>query len=135
MNVKRFLIAVVLVFAAFQIMDIFVHGFLLMKSYEALAQVWRPNLMSLTWIMYGTGLVFAILFVYIFIKGYEGTGILEGVRFGIVAGLFVNVAGALNQYVIYPLPFVLVVQWLVYGTIECVIAGAIAAAAYREREA
>ncbi len=135
MNIKRFLIAVALVFVAFRLMDILVHGFLLMKSYEALASVWRPDLMSLTWIMYVTGLLYSILFVYVFVKGYEGKGILEGVRFGFIIGLFINVVGALNQYVIYPVPFVLAVQWLVYGTIECIIAGAIAAAAYREKEA
>ncbi len=135
MNIKRFLIAVALVFTAFQLMDILIHGILLMKSYEALASVWRPNLISLSWIMYVSGLIFSTLFVYIFIKGYEGTGILEGVRFGIAIGLFINLVGALNQYVIYPLPFMLAVQWFVYGTIECIIAGAIAAAAYREKGA
>lgn len=135
MNVKRFALAGVVVFVAFQIMDFIVHGVILMKSYEALASVWRPDMMKLMWIMYATGAAFSLLFVYIFTKGYEGRGLLEGVRYGLVIGLFMNAVGMFNQYVIYPLPFALVLQWFLYGMIEFVIAGVVVAAIYRPKQA
>jgi hypothetical protein len=88
-------------------------------------------MMSLMWIFYAAGLVTAFLFVYIFIKGYEDKGLLEGLRYGIIIGLFMNVIGMFGQYVMYPIPCSLSVQWFVFGMIEFAVAGIVAAAIYR----
>src|SRR4030067_2138742 len=114
MNVKRFIIASVVVYIVVQVLDFIIHGLILADTYKTLANVWRPDMMSLIWIFYVAGLVFAVLFVYIFIKGYEGKGILEGVRFGIIIGLFMNVIGMFGQYVMYPIPFSLTIQWFIF---------------------
>jgi hypothetical protein len=133
MNIKRYIIASIAVFAAFQVMDFVVHSVILMSSYAALASIWRPDMMSLMWIMWITGLAVSFLFVFIFCKGYENKGLMEGVRFGLIAGLFLcsNVWG---QYVIYPVPLVLAVKWFVFYMIESMIAGLITAAIYRPRQ-
>ena len=131
MNVKRFIIASVVVYIVVQVLDFIIHGLILADTYKTLANVWRPDMMSLIWIFYVAGLVFAVLFVYIFIKGYEGKGILEGVRYGAIMGLFMNVIGMFGQYVMYPIPFLLSLQWFIYGMIEFIIAGMVVAAIYR----
>ena len=131
MNVKRFIIASIVVYIVVQVLDFIIHGLILADTYKTLANVWRPDMMSLIWIFYVAGLVFAVLFVYIFIKGYEGKGILEGVRYGAIMGLFMNVIGMFGQYVMYPIPFLLSLQWFIYGMIEFIIAGMVVAAIYR----
>ncbi len=133
MNIKRYVIAGIAVFATFQICDMVIHGRLLMKDYEALASMWRPDMMSLMWIMWITCAVLSFLFTYVFIKGYESRGMLEGVRYGLIVGLMMNGVGAFNQYVLFPVPFVLAVKWFVFGMIEFILAGAVVAAIYRPK--
>jgi len=133
MNIKRYLIAVIVIFIAFQLMDMVIHGMLLMQTYESLPSLWRQDMMSMMWVMYLTGLAMSFLFVYIFTKGYENNGILEGLRFGLIIGLFMQIPAAFGQFVVYPIPFSLAIQWFIYGTIEFIIAGIITAAIYRPK--
>jgi hypothetical protein len=133
MNIKRMIIASILVFAAFQIMDYVIHGIILSPTYRVLASVWRPDMMSKMWIMTISSFVMSVLFVYIFIKGYENKGVMEGVRYGIIIGLFMNVIGMFSQYVMYPIPFGLSVKWFIYGTIEFIVCGVIAALVYKTK--
>jgi len=133
MNVKRFVVAVIVVFIVFQIFDFIIHGIILAPTYETMKSVWRPDMMSKMWIMYITSFILSLLFVYIFTKGYEARGIGEGIRYGLLIGFFMNVVGAFNQYVIYPIPFSLALQWLIYGMIEFIICGIIAALIYKPK--
>lgn len=96
MNIKRFIGAIIAVFVTIQITDPIIHGLLLGKSYAAVTGLWRPDMMSKMWVMFLNYLMFSILFVYIFSKGREGKGVIEGVRFGIIAGFFVYVFSILN---------------------------------------
>ncbi|MGD0021714.1 MAG: hypothetical protein ABSC54_05365 [Smithellaceae bacterium] len=131
MNVKRFVWGSIAVFIAFEIMDFIVHGVILKSAYEALAPLWRPDMMSLLWIFHVGSLILAFLFTYIFVKGYESKGILEGVRYGIIIGLFANIPYGFYEYAMYPLPLCLCLQWFIYGMIEFIIGGIIAAGIYK----
>ncbi len=132
MNVKRFIGASIAVFLAFQVLDFIIHGMILRPVYESLKDVWRPDMMSKMWIMYVGSFVLSFLFIYIFIKGHENKGIAEGIRYGIIIGLFASIPYGFYEYVMYPLPLSLCVQWFVYGMIEFIICGMIAAAIYKK---
>ncbi len=131
MNTKKFIIASILVFIVFEILDFIIHGLILKGAYESLASVWRPDMNSLMWIMYITAFIFSFLFVYIFTKGYEGKGIAEGIRYGLLIGLLMLIVGMFNQYAVYPLPFILVLEWFILGMIQFIIIGIVAAAIYK----
>jgi len=131
MNIKRFAFAVFAVFIALKMVEFIVHGMLFARAYSELMSLWGPDMMEKMWVMHITNLAFALFFVYIFIKGYEGKGVAEGIRYGIIIGLFMGLGGSANQYVVYPVPLSLVVQWIVYFIIECVIFGIITAAIYK----
>jgi len=131
MNIKRFIGASIAVFIAFQVFDFIIHGVILGSTYENLKDVWRPDMMSKMWIFYITSAILSFLFVYIFTKGYEGKGIGEGIRYGLLIGLLMNVVGMFNQYVVYPIPFSLALQWFIYGTIEFIACGIVAALIYK----
>ena len=71
------------------------------------------------------------MFVYIFIKGYEGKGVVEGVRYGFRIGILMNVMGMFNQYAVYPIPFTLAIQWFIFAMIEFIICGIIVSLIYK----
>ena len=131
MNTKKFIITSIAVFIVYEILELIVNNLILMGTYESLSHVWRADMMSLMWLIYVTALVFSFLFVYIFTKGYEGKGLMEGVRYGLLIGLLMNLTASLYQYVVYPLPFSLVVQWFIFGMIQFIIIGIVAAALYK----
>lgn len=131
MNTKKFLLASLAVFVTIQILDFVIHNLILGATYESLQAVWRPDMMDKMWIMYVTGVIFSLLFVFIFSKGYEGKGVMEGIRFGFWIGLFVHFVGSFNQFVVYPISYGLTWKWIIYGVIELMIAGAVAALIYR----
>ncbi len=131
MNTKRFIIASIVIFIAVEILDFVEHGLILRNAYGALMGIWRTDMNSVMWIMYVTALAFSFLFVFIFIKGYEGKGIAEGIRFGLLIGFLMIGVGIFNQYVVYPIPFNLAIQWFIYDMIRFVIYGIIASAIYK----
>ena len=135
MNIKRFLLACLGVYIAIQVTNPVVHGVFLGKEYEALSHVWRADMTSKMWVMFITDAVFALLFIYIYSKGREGRGIGEGIRFGIIVGLLMNGVGLLNQYVVYPVPFSLVIKWFILAMIQFVIYGLLACLIYKPKEA
>jgi hypothetical protein len=130
-SMKRIILASIAVFISMQAMDFIVHSMILMKTYESLAHVWRSDMMEKMWIMYVSSIIFSFLFTYIFTKGYENKGVPEGIRYGFLIGLFMNVVGMLNQYVVYPLPFSLVIKWFIYGLFEYIIFGIIVSLIYQ----
>ena len=138
MNVKRFWIAFVVVYILAQLTDILVHVVILGSTYESegIKEIFRnmDEMNAKMWIMYVTDLVWVFFFTYIFVKGYENKGLLEGLKYGVYIGLFIPFVFAYQSYVIYPVPYSLAFQWFLYGVIQCIIYGIVVAAIYRPKE-
>src|SRR5216683_2990035 len=105
MNVKRFIAASLAVYVVSLALGYLIHGVLLRATYDSLKSVWRPDMQSKMWIEWLDGFLVSFLFTYIFTKGYEGKGIMEGVRFGLIAGLFISIPMAYGTYMIIPIPY------------------------------
>jgi hypothetical protein len=132
MNVKGFVTAVIAVFAFIFIYEWVFHGVLLAGLYESTPQLWRtrevmPDFMI--WLTLGQ-IAVAIMFCFIFLKGYENKGVMEGVRYGALIGLLF-IGPNLIFYAVQPLPAVLVVYWCIGGLLELILAGAILASIYK----
>lgn len=135
MNVKRFIAASLAVYIVSQALGYLVHGVLLAPVYEATKSIWRPDMQSKMWIEWVYGLTTAVLFTYIFTKGYEGRGVMEGVRFGLLVGLLVSIPMAYGTYMSIPIPYYLALQWFLYGTGVMILMGVTAALVYRAEAA
>jgi hypothetical protein len=131
MNWKRFFWAALVVFVVTQAMGYVIDTFILKKAYDELKSLWRPDMMSKMWVSYVMGLLVAFLFTYIFIKGREGKGIQEGVRFGIIIWLFTIVPTSHNIWVTFPIPYALVLKSTLYGLLMSLIGGILAAVIYK----
>jgi len=135
MNWKKLLIAFIIIYVVGGLFSFIIHGVLLSETYMSMADVWRPDMERLMWIQWITALFFCFFFVFVFVKGYEGKGIMEGVRYGLVIWAFFTIPSVYGQYMVYPLTYGLILQWLIYDLIGLVIYGAIAAAVYKPLEA
>ncbi len=136
MNTKRWVITSLVVFVVSQILDYVIHGVILAGAYQATAMLWRPmeEMMSMMWMMWVSGLVFSFIFVFVFAKGYEGKGIWEGLRFGLLMGVFFGVPMSLGTYASMPITAGIAWGWFIYGVIEMALLGIIAALLYKPAE-
>ncbi|OGD19095.1 MAG: hypothetical protein A2Y69_08955 [Candidatus Aminicenantes bacterium RBG_13_59_9] len=131
MNWKRFLVASAVTYVVVQAMELVINNVLMKSANESLMSLWRPNMMSRMWIMYAVGGLVALLFPYIFVKGREGKGIAEGVRYGIIIWLFVSVPMSVSMWVLLPIPYIIILRWMLYGLLEMLVAGILVAVIYK----
>jgi hypothetical protein len=134
---KQLLIAFVAVYVVGQVLGYLIHQVWLAPTYASLASVWRPEaaLQSKMWIMFVTSAFFSFFFCYVFARGYEGKGLAEGVRYGLIIGLFFGVSNAYDQYVVYPIPYSLALKWFLSSLAYCIVVGIVAAAIYKPTKA
>jgi hypothetical protein len=125
---KRFWISFVAAFVVFEILGYLIDSVILKKTYESLREVWRPDMKL--YLFFITDAIFVFFFVFVFTKGYEGKGVVEGLRYGSYIGLMVFIPMAYNQYAVYPIPYSLAWKWWVFNTIKCILAGTVTAAVY-----
>lgn len=132
MNNKTFWIGFVAIFVVMQVIGYAVHEVMMADTYAALAAIFRPReeMNSMMWMMMLSGVVLIFLFCYIFTKGYEGKGVMEGARYGALMGVFLALVN-IDQHVIYPLPANVAAIWFVSVVVSFTIAGAVFAAIYK----
>ena len=128
-----FLLAVLVFFIVFQLIDFVTHSIILKDTYESLQHLWRTDMSNYMWVYYVSSVILSFLFVYIFTRGYQGRGWLEGLRYGILIGLLMQGVGMLNQFFVYPVPAGLVAQWFIYGMINYMICGIFVALIYKPK--
>ena len=133
MNVRRYVVAAIVVWVALFILEYILHGVVLTGFYRDIEHTLRPaNSMPefFVWVLLGQ-LILAFGFCYIFVKGYENRGIAEGVRYGLLIGLTFGVSTTLINFAVHPLPAGMAVALIVGYTVEMGLLGIIAAAIYK----
>jgi len=137
MNWKRLWLAALLVFIAYLATSLLIHGVILRGEYMKpdIQQAMRPEaeMSPYFWVRIVTTAVFAFFFTFIFAKGYERKGLMEGIRYGIYITLFYFFVTFFDQFVDYPLPYRFVWYWIAAGFVQSVIMGIIAALVYKPK--
>lgn len=131
---KKVWIGFVAVFITFQVLDGIVNFVILDPAYKSISHLMRPEGEMKLWLIPVIGLFFSFFFTFIFSKGYEGKGSLEGVRYGLYVGLMVALPMAYGSYAMMPIPYSLALQWFIYGTLEYMIAGVVLALIFKPKE-
>lgn len=133
MKNKTLWIGFVVVFIVMQALGFVVHEVMMADTYASLGNVLRgeTEMMDMMWMMMLSAAVMVFMFCYIFTKGYEGGGIMEGVRFGLMVGIMMAGAMAIDPHVIFPLPANVATVWLLAGVGSLMVGGAMFAAIYK----
>ena len=126
MKNKTFWIGWVVVFVLLQAIGFVIHAVLMNDTYEALAAVFRPKeqMDSMMWIMMISAALVVFVFCYVFTQGREGTGAMEGVRYGALMGVFLGLPTSVDAYVIYPITQELAAVWFISAVVSFMIGGA-----------
>jgi hypothetical protein len=120
---KKVLIGAGVVFVILEILDIIIHGVILGSVYMSIPNIWRPDMMDKMWILHIVKIVVSFFFALIFTKGYEGKGIIEGIRYGLYIGVMLGVGMAYGTYAMIAIPYWLALQWFIFSIFEYIIAG------------
>ena len=100
----------------------FWHGSVLAQTYQATAQLWRTPAEMKQGALNGGLALMAFIATCIFIKGYEGTGWREGLRFGILIALLFFGLGLIT-YATQPIPFSIIGMWALGDLITYSVGG------------
>lgn len=117
----------VVVFIAFSIMEWIVNDLLLASTWQETAHLWRPEGEMKVWLFFVGYAFTAYFFTLIFSKGYEGKGVMEGMRYGTYVGFMIAVPMAYGMYASMPVPYSLAMTWFLCGMVEFIVAGIILA--------
>jgi hypothetical protein len=127
---KKLWLGFIAVFITAEILNFLVMGLILGPSMMSLQNVWRPDMMSLLWIIHVTMLIGSFFFVFIFSKGYEGKGIAEGIRYGLYIGIWMSLGMAYATYATVAIPVSLAHEWFILGVVDYIIQGIVVAWIY-----
>jgi hypothetical protein len=136
MDKGRFALATGASYAVLLGLGYLIHGIWLAPIYQEYASVWRLEEIRLhkMWILWLGELVFAVMFVWIYSRGVEEKpwpG--QGLRYGVAMALLVVVPTVLTEYVVYPVPYRLALDWLAGGAVQMLACGLVVAAIMRKR--
>lgn len=131
MNFKKLMICAVAVFVSMFILDSVIHGMILNNLYLETASLWRPKseMHSYMGHMLLGQFIIAFFFSLIFAQGYRSTGIMEGVRYGLMMG-GLKMGENFIMHAVAPYPTSLTLSWIVSTFLELVLLGIIASLVY-----
>ena len=134
MNFGRIAAAAVVAWLVSIAIGFVVNTYLLADLTLANAAALRPDaeLMARLPIGFAFLLLGFFAFAYMYAKGYEGGGgVLEGIRFGVLAALVVIGFGVAWQYVLFPISGAFAMAMIIDAIVELAIYGAIVGAIYK----
>ena len=138
MNTKSYAITSLVVFLYLFLINFLFHGLIMNSAYEPLlGSLLRAEGESgafFVWMSVGY-VVLGFLLCYVFVRGYEGRGIGEGVRFGLIVGALLSIPTRLIHYAVQPWPANIIISWIIGDLVIYIIAGVLMAMIYRPEEA
>jgi hypothetical protein len=132
MPMKRVILAVVVVFLAWSVMDFVIHGVILASSYAATPSLWRPMQEMKMAVMYLTVLIAALCFVLVYALFFADKTISTGLRYGVLFGVGVGVSMGYGSYSVMPIPYHMALTWFLGSVVEAAVGGVILGAIVRK---
>jgi hypothetical protein len=114
------------------------HGVLMAGMYAKMPLIWRPFPAMTSLLPYGYFATFIsmLCLVYIYGKGYEGkpSRFIEGLRFGVIVGLFAAVPMSVWSYISIPMPKEMAMSWFLAAFAEMAVVGVVLGLVYKKKE-
>jgi hypothetical protein len=136
MNLPRVAIAAVVAWVVYLFVSYFVHAVLLADVYLRHRAAMRPEEQANA--ILPVGFLFALVgflaFAYSYAKGYEGgSGLQEGLRFGVIVGILLCAFAKIWEYMVWPVPGTLLAVWMLDLIVEFTLYGMIVGLVYRPK--
>lgn len=122
---KKLILAVVLIFISWFVIDLFLHGLILRPLYQSTANLWRPNDQMNIPLIYIVTFVLILCFVFIYTLLINPKSIRAGIKYGIILGVITGTASGFGTYLHMPVPLKLAIFWFFGGLIKAIVAGLI----------
>ena len=122
---KRFFLAVILVYVTWTAMDMVIHGMILMGLYEQTSHLWRPMNEMKVGLMHLITLLSALFFTGIFGCLVQPKSIKTGLRYGLGIGLLIGLGMGWGSYSYLPIPKSLAWGWMLGAIAETLVGGVI----------
>ncbi len=132
---KRIVLAVVLVFVAWEILDYVIHQVILSSAYEQTANLWRsPEEMNMVLLII-VALIVSFFFVYLYARLVSPKTMTNAVLYGLLLGCAFGISMAYGTYAVMPIPYSMALVWFIGTLVEMVIGGVITGLIIKEEKA
>jgi hypothetical protein len=122
---RRAIVAVIVVFIEWVILDFIMHGVILNDAYKNTATLWRSMEQMKMGLIYSGTLIFSIVFVAIYTIFFSEKGMIPGLRYGLLFGVGVGFSMGYGSYAVMPIPHSMALTWFIGTLIETTVAGLI----------
>jgi hypothetical protein len=129
---KKTLIATIVVFLAWAVMDFIIHGLLLQSLYASSPSLFRPQAEMKMALMYVVVFIAALCFVSIYQRCCSPKGMGAGIQYGLLYGIAVGVGMGYGSYAVIPIPYFMALGWFLGTVAESLVAGAIVGGMVKE---
>ena len=131
---KRVFSATLLVFLSWQALDFVIHGLILMSTYEATSQLWRPMEEMNNGLMIVVSLIAAFTFTWIFARYFGRKTLKTGLGYGFWFGVGAGLSMGFGSYSVMPLPFHMALTWFLSTVVQGLVAGMIVGLVLKDRQ-
>jgi hypothetical protein len=123
--IKRSVLAGVLVYVAWAIMDYLLHGILLKSIYEASAPLLRPLTEMKITLINVVKVILIACFILIYQRLITTKSLWVAIQYGTIYGLATGAAAGFGTYIHSPISLTLAWAWFAAGLAKMVVAGVI----------
>jgi hypothetical protein len=133
MNNARVAIAGVAAFVVDSVYGFLVYGQAMTKEFQVYPGIFRTPDAQMAYLpgLFLATLIAMLVMAYVYAKGYEGRGVIEGVRFGACIGVFNAAYVAWVSHATMQIDLRLTVLMMIAGFVEWIVVGIALGAVYK----
>ncbi len=131
---KKSVLAIVLVFITWSILDFVIHGILLEGAYQETAHLWRPMGEMNMGLMYLVGLIATICFVCLYSILINPKSLLTGLKYGFIFGVGTGISMGYGSYCVMPVSHCLALVWFLGTLVETCVGGLLVGMIVKDKE-
>jgi hypothetical protein len=102
-----------------------IHLVVLKSANSSIETLHRPDFADKLWLSLIVTFFISVLFSISYIRWRKDGSLIETITHSLFFAVLIGIVVDLNQYVLYPIPFMLVMQWFLFGILEFIIYGII----------
>ncbi|HVN70675.1 MAG TPA: hypothetical protein VMU10_01525 [Desulfomonilia bacterium] len=129
---RKSIIATVIIFILWSIVDFILHGLILRSAYADTSQLWRPMEEMSPWIIYLVTAVSACVFTSIYWLLIHEKNVQNAVIYGALFGVGAGVSMGYGSYAAMPITAFIAHAWFLGAFLKYVFAGLVVGAIMKE---